>query len=219
MAKLTMALKIHIHVVIFLERQQQKLERKKDRIFRMGNFMAVSSHLNNVRPTTKIINTHFPNEQIIRSTMEGELDLPMLPSTAIYAHIFPNIKHSLVYIIALYDAGCIVTFIIKDVTAMYKNNIILRGWINHLNKLWYFPLAIGNEDEKVRDYKNNPVNNVYDNKIQAELPIFLHATCFSPIKLTLIKSVKNGNFATWPGITPKLITTHITKSEATVFGH
>ena len=42
------------------------------------NFMTVPVHLNNVRPTTKIINENFPNGQIIRSTMEGESDLPML---------------------------------------------------------------------------------------------------------------------------------------------
>ena len=39
-----------------------------------GNFMALSAQLNNVKPTTKITNAEFPNGQIIRSTMEGELD-------------------------------------------------------------------------------------------------------------------------------------------------
>ena len=47
-----------------------------------GNFMTVSAHLNNVQPTSKIINVKYPNVQIIRSTTEGELVLPMLPSTA-----------------------------------------------------------------------------------------------------------------------------------------
>ena len=89
------------------------------------NFMVVSAHLNNVQPTTDIINTKFPNGQIIRSTMEGGLYLPMLPSIEIQAHIFPNIKHSLVSIGTLCDAGFIVAFRIKYVTVMYKNNIIL----------------------------------------------------------------------------------------------
>ena len=38
-----------------------------------GNFMAVSVHLNNVLPTTSIINAKFTNGQIIVSIMEGEL--------------------------------------------------------------------------------------------------------------------------------------------------
>ena len=63
--------------------------------------MAGSAHLKNVRPTTNIINTKFPNGQIIRPTTEGELDLSMLPNIVRQAHILPNIKHSLVSIGAL----------------------------------------------------------------------------------------------------------------------
>ena len=40
-----------------------------------GIFMAVSTHLKNVRPTKNIINEKYPNGQIIRSTMEGEIGL------------------------------------------------------------------------------------------------------------------------------------------------
>ena len=65
-----------------------------------------------------IINAKRHNEYIIISTMEGELDLPMLPSTARQVHIFLNIKHSLVSIGALFDSECIVVFRIKDVTVM-----------------------------------------------------------------------------------------------------
>ena len=65
------------------------------------NLMSVSSHLNNVQPTTNIIDAKYPNGQIIRSKIEGRLDLTMLPNIAIGAHIFPNIKHSLVSIGAL----------------------------------------------------------------------------------------------------------------------
>ena len=103
--------------------------------------------------------------------MEGELYLPILPSTARQAHILPNIKHSPVYMGALCDAGCIFIIRIKDVTVVYKNKTMLKVWRNHLNKFWYFPLAIENEDEQVWDYKNNIVNNLYENKIQAELAI------------------------------------------------
>ena len=52
---------------------------------------------------------------------------------------------------------------------------------------------------------------------QEELAKHLHATCFSPIKLTLIKDVRFGNFATWPGLTSELIPAHLPKLEATIF--
>ena len=84
----------------------------------------------------------------------------MLPSTARQAKISQNLKHSLVSIGELCDSGCIVTFMIKYVTVMYKNDIILRGWRNHQNKLWYLPLSIDNEYEKVGENKNNLVKNI-----------------------------------------------------------
>ena len=59
----------------------------------------------------------------------------------------------------------------------------------------------------------------YENKTQAELASFLHATCFNPVKPTFIKAVKNGKFSTWTGLKAKLIATHLPKSEATIFGN
>ena len=100
--------------------------------------MSVSAHLNNLLPKTKIINSKFPNGQIIRSTMECELDLPMLQNIAIQAHILPSIKNVLLSIGKLCYVGFTVTFNIKDVTVVYTDSIILLGWINCHNKLWYF---------------------------------------------------------------------------------
>ena len=117
-----------------------------------------------MQPTTKIINTKFPNGQAIRSTIEGVLYLPKLQNTARQAHICPNINHSLVSIGSICGVGCTVKFNIKYVTAACKNYLIPRGWRHHHIKLWYFLLAVNNEDEKVGDNKNNLSNNVYEKK-------------------------------------------------------
>ena len=80
---------------------------------------------------------------LCKITMEGELFLPMLPSISRQARISPKIKHSIVSIGALYDAGFTVTFRLKDVTVVYKKKyiyIILRGWRNYQTKLWNLPL-------------------------------------------------------------------------------
>ena len=69
------------------------------------------------------------------------------------------------------------------------------------------------------DNENNLVNNIDENETQEELASFLHPTCFSPVKLTFIKAVKNRNFATWPGLTAKLIAVHLPKSRVTIFGN
>ena len=96
----------------------------------------------------------------------------MLPNTARQEHIYPNIKHSLVSIGELCDAGCTVTFNIKHVTVFYKDDIIIRGWRNHHNKFWYLSLSVKNEDENLGDNENNLVNNVYEEKNQSELESF-----------------------------------------------
>ena len=75
--------------------------------------------------------------------------------------------------------------------------MILQGWRNHHDKWWYLPLSVEYVDEKVGDNENNIVKNVYGKK-QSELATFLHETFFSPVKSTLVKAVKNGNFVTWP---------------------
>ena len=51
--------------------------------------------------------------KIIKSKMEGDLDLPMLPDVARQAHISDNINNSLVYNGYLCDSRCTVTFKIK----------------------------------------------------------------------------------------------------------
>ena len=56
------------------------------------------------------------------STMEGGLYSPMLTNTARQAHILPNIKNSLLYIVALCDEVFTVVFRIKDVTDVSKND-------------------------------------------------------------------------------------------------
>ena len=47
----------------------------------------------------------------------------------------------------------------------------------------------------------------------------MHAACFSPVISTFLHAVKNNHFITWPGLTPRLITKHLTKKIATAKGH
>ena len=96
---------------------------------------------------------------------------------------------------------------------------ILRGWINHQNKWWHFPLSVKNEDKQVGEEENNLVNNVYKQKTQSDLEMFLHTTCFRPVKPTLIKTAKNGNMATRPDLMVNIISKHLPKLEAINFGN
>ena len=48
---------------------------------------------------------------------------------------------------------------------------------------------------------------------------FYHAASFSPSISTFFKAVENGNFQTWPGLTPELITKYLKHTIATHYGH
>ena len=70
-----MKLKVHMYVAISLESQQQKTDKKKEENSAVAdsgctvNFLAVSYHLNNVQPTTNMIDAKCLNGHIIISTM------------------------------------------------------------------------------------------------------------------------------------------------------
>ena len=56
-------------------------------------------------------------------------------------------------------------------------------------------------------------------KMHSDLAQFLHGACFSPVKITFIKAIKNKHFTTWPVLDEKLIQKHLPPSIATEAGH
>ena len=115
------------------------------------------------------INSKCPNGQIFKSTMEGDLEVPMLSDIAKQALISHKLNHLLVSIGALCYSGFIVIFKIKHVIVVYKDKIILREWRNHQNNLLYFLLSVKIEDYQVDEDKNHLVNNIYGRRNQDEL--------------------------------------------------
>ena len=67
------------------------------------------------------------NGKIIKSTMKDDLDVPMPLDISIQAYIFSNINNSLVSIEVLCDAGCKVTFKIKNIILVYKDKKFYEG--------------------------------------------------------------------------------------------
>jgi hypothetical protein len=43
--------------------------------------------------------------------------------------------------------------------------------------------------------------------------------CFSPVKSTWIKAIKDGNFSSWPGLHEHTVEKHLSKSTSTAKGH
>ena len=63
------------------------------------------------------------------------------------------------------------------------------------------------------------ISNVYELKTQPELVRFLHACAGFPTKPSWIKAIKNGQYASWPGLTVNAVAKHFPKSEETMKGH
>jgi hypothetical protein len=47
----------------------------------------------------------------------------------------------------------------------------------------------------------------------------LHASCFSPVRSTWIKAIKNGFFSSWPGLNEHSMEKYLSKSTSTAKGH
>ena len=73
-------------------------------------FLQVEALVLEMRETANPIQVTVANGEKVRSTREGLIDVPDLPARARNAHILPGIKHSLLSIVRLCNAGCKVIF-------------------------------------------------------------------------------------------------------------
>jgi hypothetical protein len=62
-------------------------------------------------------------------------------------------------------------------------------------------------------------NHAHDNNNQKDLINYLHAACFSPVKSTWIKAIKNGFFSSWPELNEHSVEKYLSKSTSTAKGH
>ena len=69
------------------------------------------------------------------------------------------------------------------------------------------------------DGNGQHINEVLPESNIKEILEFLTRALFIPVKSTLLRAAKNGNFATWPSLTEKNITKFLAKPEAEALGH
>ena len=102
-----------------------------------------------------------------------------------------------------------------------KTKEVIPTFIHHLHHLaeeTRFNQIL--EKQKDIDNKTHKINIIIRKKQpQKTLAQYLHATCYSPVPSTFITAIKNGNFDTWPGLTPHLINKHLPPSISTAKGH
>jgi hypothetical protein len=158
-------------------------------------------------------------------------------------HIVPSIKtHSLLSTAKFAEAGYITVFDDEEVniydaqntTLKVSRGAIVRGWFDKTANLWripQIPVVLNNNTDTVLVNKQpteflpgrtpiiEAINNVYELKTQPELVRYLHACAGFPTKPSWIKAIKNGQYASWPGLTVKAVAKHFPESEETMKGH
>ena len=75
-----------------------------------SHFLIVGAPLLHKRRAGNSIMITVANGERVQSTHDGALDIPGLPPSARYAHVIPGIKHSLLSIVRLCNAGCEIVF-------------------------------------------------------------------------------------------------------------
>jgi hypothetical protein len=166
-----------------------------------------------------------PNHSRIQATHTCQIYIPDLPTKACEAHLFPDLAHALLSIGLLCDHVCTAIFDKQHVKISYKNAIILTGYHDPETNLWKVPLQPTPAQTQpaqpawILPYTQHHANSAYHTSTQIDLVTYLHAACGSPVPSTWIKAINNGHFATWPGLTAKLVREKLPKSIATVKGH
>eukprot|EP00957_Ditylum_brightwellii_P128091 9769779-Ditylum_brightwellii.AAC.1 len=108
-----------------------------------------------------------------------------------------------------------------EIINLTTNDVALTGHqkVAHGN-IWMIPLY--QQYKNILQNTTKPqqfTNNVYEFKIKKEIIQYLHGACFSPTKSAWIKTIKQGHFPTWPGLTAEMVKKHLPKTIASAKGH
>ena len=194
-----------------------------------------------MRPTNNPITLIDAQGGKLVTTHEGEIDIPELPPEARRAHVCPDLAHSLlVSIKQLVDAGCKVEYDIVEVRVKYRGKVVWRGGREKSSGLWILPMSpedpaqlklsepkwidavntLGMNATRLLSRPREQANNAFATTTKADLIKYLHQAAFSPVKQTFLKAIKNGQFATWPGLTEEAVKKYLPESSpATDKGH
>ena len=154
-----------------------------------------------------------PDNTTMSSSHDAELPIFVLSKHAKKVRIFPNLaSSSLLSIGQLCNDNCIAIFH-KDILQIIKDNkVIMEGICNRQDGLWDIPITPSPPIESI-----NAI--VQKKKTKEELASYYHACLFSPTPRTWAQAIKNGNFATWPGLEELSLHRSLKKRMATSMGH
>jgi hypothetical protein len=197
-----------------------------------SHFLTTNAPATNIIPATVPLIARLSNGNKVQSMHTCTLDLPALPIHARAAHIVPGLaSHSLLSVVTMCNAGCMVTFTKINCTIAYCGRRITCGHKCTRTGLWMVPL------KEIHAQAVNPpifsaptpptatptfamATNVDATSSAAKYACYIHQCMCSPPSATLHGALdRSEELATIPGQTPALIKNHLPCSTATNKGH
>ena len=135
-----------------------------------------------------------------------------------------SFTNALIGVGPIWDADCTAVFTKKYVTVLSpKGKAILTGWREKkLPILWRF--ALKPTKKLIKDYTTKTqttpaAHSAYELTSVEALVRYMHAEAGFPVKYTWLKAIKQGNFATWPGLTYYNAEKYFPHAVETIKGH
>jgi hypothetical protein len=129
---------------------------------------------------------------------------------------------SLISLGQLCDDDCIAV-LDKRRLQVYKNNeCVLKGNRNPTDGLWDIPISLPTQSSNLTalNTTKHQLNAIIRKDIsKTQLAQYHYGSCGSPVASTWKKSIKNGNFITWPGIETISVDADLPKSIDSAKGH
>ena len=128
------------------------------------------------------------------------------------AHISDGLHSaSIVSLFQLYNDDCIVILAKNDINILKDYKLILKVYRNKTYGLWDIPIS--------RPLRHQACSIITQNNNKKYLIQYLHGFCFRPTPITLLKTINNGNFLTWPGLNNQQLLKHLLPIIATALEH
>jgi hypothetical protein len=191
-----------------------------------SNFVRPEEKLEITGTSQKVV--MLPDGSAIQATHTALLPFESLSPEARKADVLPGLRpNSLVSVGKLADANYTTIFhpqgqgVTIHERSSFKLKLyrdpVLQGW-RDANGLWRLSRDKKQCNEGDQS-KTELAASVYGLPSIAQTVRYLHAAAGFPVKDTWIKAIKNGNYNTWPGITPEIVSKHFPESVETQKGH
>jgi hypothetical protein len=194
----------------------------------MSHFLTTKAPATNIIPATVPLIARLPNSNKVQSTHTCTLNLPALLVSARAAHIIPGLaSHSLLSVVTMCNASCMVTFTKINCTIAYRGCTIICGHKCTRTGLWMVPLKETNAQAANPPISSAPTTttatptfaiaaNVDATLSATKYARYIHQCMCSPPSATILGALdRSEELTTIPGLTPALIKNHLPCSTAT----